>query len=100
MITEIATLRINPLRAADFEAAVTKAAPFFKAAKGCHGMSLERVIETPGTYHLRVLWETVDAHMVDFRNSDNFQQWRALAGPFFLEPPAVVHGDAPVVYFG
>ncbi|MGN6209674.1 antibiotic biosynthesis monooxygenase family protein [Asticcacaulis sp.] len=99
MITEIATLTIDPTRAADFEAAVAAAALHFKSAEGCHGMSLEKVIETPGLYNLRVLWETVDHHMVTFRNSDNFQQWRALAGPFFTEAPKVVHGDTVGQYF-
>ncbi|MFT4074502.1 MAG: antibiotic biosynthesis monooxygenase family protein [Asticcacaulis sp.] len=99
MITEIATLTIDPAKAADFEAAVASAAPFFKSAEGCHGMALEAVIETPGLYNLRVLWETVDHHMVTFRESDNFQQWRALAGPFFLSPPKVVHAETRATYF-
>ena len=99
MITEIASLRIDPAKASDFEAAVAKARPFFQASPGCHGMSLEAVIEEPGCYNLRVLWETVEAHTTGFRNSDNFQQWRALAGPFFVEPPVVVHTDTVSVYF-
>jgi len=99
MITEIATLRIDPAKAAEFEAAVAFAAPYFKASEGCHGMALEQVIETPGLYHLRVLWETVDHHMVTFRASDNFQAWRALAGPFFVEAPSVVHAQTIATYF-
>jgi heme-degrading monooxygenase HmoA len=99
MITEIATLTIDPAKAAEFEAAVAAAAPCFKGAEGCHGMALEKVIETPGLYNLRVLWETLDHHMVTFRNSDNFQKWRALAGPFFTEAPKVVHGETVGQYF-
>ena len=99
MITEIATLTIDPARSADFEAAVALAAPYFKKSDGCHGMALEKLIETPGVYKLRVLWETVDHHMITFRNSDNFEQWRALAGPFFTEPPKVVHGETVKSYF-
>ena len=99
MITEIASLRIDPANAKAFEAAVAKAVPYFQTSKGCQGMALEAVIEEPGRYTLRVLWETVEAHTVDFRNSDNFQQWRALAGPFFVEPPVVVHAEAVATYF-
>ena len=99
MITEIATLTIDPAQAADFEAAVAAAAPHFKSAEGCHGMSLEKVIETPGVYTLRVLWETVDHHMITFRASENFQKWRALAGPFFTDTPKVVHGETIGQYF-
>ena len=99
MITEIATLTIDPAKAADFEAAVAAAAPHFKSAEGCHGMSLAKVLEAPGVYNLRVLWETLDHHMVTFRASENFQKWRALAGPFFAEAPKVVHGETIGQYF-
>ena len=91
MIREIATLTIDPATAADFEAAVAKAKPLFLAAEGCHAMHLERVIETPGSYRLVVEWETVEHHTDIFRNTDAFQQWRALAGPWFIDPPLVVH---------
>jgi hypothetical protein len=31
--------------------------------------------------------------MIGFRESPAFQQWRATAGPFFIEPPMVLHHD-------
>lgn len=91
MVTEIAYIRIDPANAAAFVAAVALAAPHFQSAEGCHGMRLEQVVEDPACYRLSVDWETVDHHMVTFRQSDGFQQWRALAGPFFAEPPRVEH---------
>jgi len=93
MVTEIAYITIDPARAADFEAAVSAAAPHFRAADGCRAMRLERVVEDETLYRLSVDWDTVDHHMVTFRNSDGFQQWRSLAGPFFVEPPRVEHWD-------
>ncbi|CFN74811.1 monooxygenase [Bordetella pertussis] len=36
-------------------------------------------------------WETVDNHMVDFRQSADFQEWRKLVGECFAEPPQVHH---------
>jgi len=91
MVVEIAYLTIDPANATDFEAAVAKAAASFRAAEGCHGMRLERVEEDGAQYRLSVDWETVDHHMVTFRNSEAFQQWRALAAPFFVEAPRVEH---------
>ncbi|MEL1251047.1 antibiotic biosynthesis monooxygenase family protein [Aurantiacibacter gilvus] len=91
MVIEIAYITIDPAKAEEFEAAVRQAAPHFAAAEGCHGMRLERVHEDPAQYRLSVDWETVDHHMVTFRESEGFQQWRALAGPFFVEPPRVEH---------
>jgi quinol monooxygenase YgiN len=99
LITEIATIVIDPARAVDFEAAVAAAAPHFKAAEGCHGMALDRCIEDPARYFLRVEWKSVDHHMVTFRESAGFQAWRILAGPFFAEPPVVVHSDRAVTGF-
>lgn len=91
MVTEIAYLKIDPAKAADFEVAVGEAAPHFHAAEGCHGMRLERVEENGALYRLSVDWESVHHHMVLFRESEGFQKWRALAGPFFIDPPNVEH---------
>ena len=93
MIREIATLTIDPAEAARFEAAVAEARPLFEASGECLGFALERVIETPGSYRLVVGWTSVAAHMERFRESENFQKWRALAGPFFTRPPEVVHTE-------
>ena len=93
MIREIAILTVEPAPAAAFEAAVAKAKPLCLNAEGCHAMHLERVIETPGSYRLVVEWETVEHHNELFRNTDAFQQWRALAGPFFTQPSEVVHTE-------
>lgn len=99
MITEIAILTIDPSRAAAFEAAVASAAPHFRSAQGCHGMALERVIEDPARYSLVVQWDSVEHHMVTFRESEGFRAWRALAGPFFVAPPVVSHTQLVARHF-
>lgn len=91
MIYEIATLTIDPARAADFEAAVAHAQPHFEAARGFVSFGLQRSIEHPERYRLQVGWANVEAHMVDFRESAGFQAWRALAGPYFVATPEVEH---------
>ncbi len=99
MITEIATILIDPAQADAFEAAVASAAPVLRAAEGSHSMALERVIETPGKYLLRVQWDSVEHHTVTFRESEGFKQWRALAGPFFAGTPQVEHTDTVGTFF-
>ncbi|MDE1915333.1 MAG: antibiotic biosynthesis monooxygenase [Sphingomonadales bacterium] len=91
MITEIARITIDPTRSDDFEAAVARAEPLFSADAGCTGFALQQVVETPGLYHLVVGWTSVEAHTIAFRATPAFQQWRALAGPFFIVPPQVIH---------
>ncbi len=99
MITEIAHITIDPAKAEAFEAAIAKAAAVIRAAEGSHSMALERVIETPGQYRLRVEWDSVEHHMVTFRNSPAFQDWRALAGPFFMGTPFVEHSETVGRFF-
>lgn len=91
MVFEIARITIDSANAEAFEAAVAKAEPYFRADMGCTGFALQRVVEEPGTYHLVVGWTSVEAHTDLFRATQNFQEWRALAGPFFTAPPQVIH---------
>lgn len=91
MIQEIATITIDPARAAEFTEAVAQARPHFEAAKGFISLALERSIEHPERYRLVVGWETVENHMIDFRESAGFAAWRALASPFFVGAPVVEH---------
>jgi quinol monooxygenase YgiN len=99
MITEIATITIDPERASAFEAAVARAVPQFRHAQGCHGMRLEREFEDPSRYYLIVRWESVEHHTVTFRQSENFRAWRALVGEFFVVPPVVKHTQSVAVHF-
>ncbi|WP_085026378.1 antibiotic biosynthesis monooxygenase family protein [Ensifer aridi] len=91
MIIEIAELTVAEGKEAELEAGVAQAAKLFLRARGCHGLALHRVIETPDVYRLVVKWETVEDHMIHFRNSDDFQEWRRLVGHCFAKPPSVTH---------
>ena len=91
MITEIAQIDVKPGTEKDFEAAVAKAKPLFLRAKGGKGFELHKSVEMPSRYRLVAKWETLENHTVDFRESSNFQEWRALVGPHFASPPEVEH---------
>ena len=99
MFFEIAHIEVKPGEEAAFEAGVAKAAPLFKRAQGCGGMELQRSVEQPSRYRLVVRWDTVEDHMVHFRESDDFQEWRRLVGPHFAAPPAVEHTRVVVAGF-
>jgi quinol monooxygenase YgiN len=91
MIWEIAQIEVKPGAEAAFEAAVAKAVPLFKNARGCKGMQLHRSVEQPSRYRLVVDWQSIEDHTVHFRGADAFQQWRRLVGEYFANPPAVEH---------
>ena len=91
MILEIAEIEVKPGTEAQFEAGVAAAAPLFRAATGCLGMELQRTVERPTCYRLFVRWQTIENHNIDFRQSQAFQQWRALVGGYFAGAPRVEH---------
>lgn len=99
MILEIAQIDVKPGMEAEFETGVGKAAPLFKRAKGCKGLSLQRSVEKPSRYRLFVKWDTVENHTVDFRNSADWQEWRKLVGHCFASPPEVEHVRETVAGF-
>ena len=91
MILEVAEIDVKPGEEAKFEASVTAAKPFFARADGFRSLMLQRSIEHRTRYLLFVQWETLEDHIVHFRNSENFTEWRRLAGPYFAVPPRVEH---------
>jgi quinol monooxygenase YgiN len=91
MIKEIAEIDIKPGHEMAFEAAVREAMQHFLSAKGCQAFRLHRSMEQPLRYRMFVEWDTVEDHMVEFRNSDAFLKWRKLSAPHFLTPPRVEH---------
>jgi heme-degrading monooxygenase HmoA len=91
MILEIAQIDVKPGMESAFEAGVAQAAPLFRRAKGCISMELQRSIEKPSRYRLFVQWETLENHTVDFRGSEDFQEWRRLVSACFESAPEVEH---------
>ena len=91
MILEIAQIEVKDGLDREFEAAVDKAEPIFRRAKGCRGVVLERSIEFPQRYRLLVRWDTVENHTVDFQKSPDFLEWRRLVGGCFASTPTVEH---------
>ncbi len=99
MVFEFADIEVKAGEESAFEAAVAKAIPIFKRAKGCRGMELQRSVEKPSKYRLVVKWDSVEDHTVNFRGSGDFQEWRRLAGPHFAAAPAVEHTQVIVTGF-
>jgi quinol monooxygenase YgiN len=99
MVFEIAEIEVRAGQGQAFEAAVGEAAPYFKKAKGCLGLELHKIVERPLVFRLVVGWESVEDHMVHFRESPDFQEWRRLAGPHFAKAPTVEHVEVVLKAF-
>ncbi|MEY4752177.1 MAG: hypothetical protein RIQ60_4391 [Pseudomonadota bacterium] len=94
MILEVADIRIQPGKQAEFDAAIQRGVETVIAkAVGFSGYKVNRCIETPERYLLQIWWATLENHTVDFRGSPAFAEWRAIVGPYFAQPPHVEHFD-------
>ena len=92
MIIEHARVVVRPGQGEAFEQAVAEAGEtVFPRAQGFRTLALHRCIEEPDSYVCVIEWDTLEAHTVAFRGGPLFTEWRALVGPHFAEPPAVLH---------
>ncbi len=92
MILELADIRIHPGQNAAFEEAIELGLKtVIHSAKGFQGYKVNRGIESNERYILQIFWDTLDDHMVGFRQSPAFADWRAIVGPYFAGPPTVEH---------
>lgn len=99
MILELADIRIQPGQQAEFDLAIERGLKTIGKAAGFVGAQVHKGIESPERYVLTVMWQTLENHTVDFRESAAFQEWRAIVGPFFAGPPVVEH-FTPLVTIG
>ncbi|MEM9025772.1 MAG: antibiotic biosynthesis monooxygenase [Verrucomicrobiota bacterium] len=91
MILEIATFTIIEGQEAAFEIAIEEAFPIIASVEGYLSHKLERSIENPNKYLLFVWWVSVEAHMVTFRQSESYRQWRDRLQEYFENPPFAEH---------
>ena len=91
MILEFATLDVKAGLEQEFEAAFASAQKIISAMAGYISHDLQCCVENPGRYLLLVKWETLEAHTIGFRESPEYQQWRALLHHFYDPFPTVEH---------
>jgi len=91
MILETAILDVIPNQERDFEAAFAKASPIIASMPGYVSHQLQRCVEKQNRYILLVNWETLEAHTVGFRGSEQYQEWRKLLHHFYDPFPVVEH---------
>lgn len=95
-ILEVATLNVRAPECAAFEAAFSEASSLISSMAGYLGHELRRCVEVPGRYLLLVHWRALEDHTVGFRQSPEYQRWRALLHHFYDPFPAVEHYGPPL----
>jgi heme-degrading monooxygenase HmoA len=91
MVLEVALIAVLPGQEDDFLAAYGKAREALASTAGCRSVRMTRGVESPSRFVLLVEWDSVDAHLDNFRATDRFTTWRGLIGPYFDGAPTVEH---------
>ena len=91
MILEVAILNIKDGSENDFENDFKIASIYISTIKGYRNHSLRKCIEQKNKYILLVDWNTLDDHVIGFRQSKEYLEWKHLLHPYYDPFPVVEH---------
>jgi heme-degrading monooxygenase HmoA len=91
MVLEVAILDVIPNQEAEFEAAFARASSIIASMPGYLSHQLQHCLEKPNRYLLLVHWETLEAHTIGFRGSEQYKEWKRLLHHFYDPFPTVEH---------
>ena len=91
MILEVAILNVKPGDSEAFEKAFQQAQTIISSMTGYGSHQLQKCMEQENRYLLLVTWQTLEDHTQGFRESEKYQQWKALLHHFYDPFPTVEH---------
>lgn len=91
MVLEVALIDVLAGREEAFAEAYAKGRPVLTGTPGCRSVRMTRGVESPSRFVLLVEWDSVAAHLDNFRETERFTTWRSLIGPYLAAPPVVEH---------
>ncbi|MEJ0083771.1 MAG: antibiotic biosynthesis monooxygenase [Puia sp.] len=83
--------RCNSDKTAEFEASFQKAQEIISSVNGWLGHQLQQCLEVPNRYILLVHWQRVEDHIIGFRESKAYLEWKKLLHHFYSPFPVVEH---------
>jgi len=91
MVLEVALIDVQPGTAQQFEAAFHEVKHAVLSSPGLLSLRMTHGIENPDRFVLLIEWESVEAHIKGFRETDRYTVWRGGIGKYFANPPLVEH---------
>ena len=91
MILEVAILDVIPGKESDFQRSFAEAQNIISSMPGYISHDLKRCIEERSRFILLVNWKSLDDHTVGFRDSPQYQEWKALLHHYYDPFPEVQH---------
>ena len=96
MVLEQLMFAVKPEELSKFPAAAAEALKVIRTAKGCISADFRLGIENPNNCLLLVQWDSLEAHMTGFRQSEGVKAFGAVLAPFFASKPVMEHYGEPV----
>ena len=88
---EVAILDIKPNQEQEFEKTFNEAQKIISSMNGYISHQLQKCIEKSNRYIVLVNWKSLEDHTIGFRESKEYQEWRALLHHFYEPFPEVEH---------
>jgi quinol monooxygenase YgiN len=100
VIVEYTRYTIEDERRQVFEAAYAQAEPALVESEHCLAYELSRCVEEPGSYVLRIEWDSTEGHLEGFRRSEEFKPFLAAVQPFFGDIAEMRHYEVTEIRSG
>jgi len=91
MILEAAILQVKSGLTVEFEHSFKEASSLISSIEGYLGHELQKCLEDDHKYLLLVQWRHLEDHTIGFRESSQYQQWKALLHHYYSPFPVVEH---------
>lgn len=96
-ILEAVILHVIIGREDEFEINFKIASKIISSISGYIRHELRPCVENTNQYLLLVWWETLEAHTVNFRQSEQYKEWRSLLHKFYEPFPNVLHYKQSII---
>ena len=96
MVLEVAILDVKEALIDEFEPTFKEAGKIISSMKGYISHELKKSMERKNRYIFLVKWETLEDHTIGFRESGEYQEWKALLHHFYDPFPVVEHYESIV----
>ena len=97
MIVEHALLEVKEGQSEAFEAAMRQAQALIASSPRFGGIEVRPSADRSDRYLLRVLWKDIPAHRDGFRQSQRYQEWRALLHHFYEPLPTIEYFNESII---
>lgn len=91
MVLEVVDIRVTPGRAGEFVTAYRSVLDVLITTPGCQRATMNHSVESPNRFVLLVEWDSIEAHVENFRQTERLPRWRAAVTEFFAEAPRMEH---------